>query len=130
MSHFSNINKNLIFLKDVLKTIFVTEIMLDPKFQYLPYIVSLLKLSISSLFYKDFVFEKNQAQEEKDVYETDDVQPVASEYYEEENDNESIDRSKLNTNDAYSKFKGKYLIGNVDFSDNIGRRKNIGYNAV
>lgn len=82
--------------------------MLDPKFQFLPYI----------------------AQEEKDVYETDDVQVLESEFYEEENENENIDKSKLNTNDAYNKFKGKYLIGNVDFSDNIGGKKCIGYNAV
>lgn len=52
-------------------------------------------------------------------------------YYEEENDNESIDKSKLNPNDAYRKFKGKYLVGNIDFSDNIGkRRKPYGYTAV
>jgi len=82
--------------------------MLDPKFQYLPYIAS----------------------EQKDVYETDDADPSPSEYYEEELENESIDKSKLNTSDAFNKFKGKYLIGNVDFSDNIGKRKNIGYNAV
>jgi len=82
--------------------------MLDPKFQYLPYIAS----------------------EQKDVYETDDADPSPSEYYEEELESESIDKSKLNTSDAYNKFKGKYLIGNVDFSDNIGKRKNIGYNAV
>lgn len=69
-------------------------------------------------------------EQEKDVYETDDVEPAATEYYEEEQENESIDKTKLNTNDAYNKFKGKYLIGNVDFSDNIGRRKCIGYNAV
>lgn len=72
----------------------------------------------------------SQAQEQKDVYETDDVEPSPSDYYEEETENESIDKTKLNTSDAYNKFKGKYLIGNVDFSDNIGRRKCIGYNAV
>lgn len=82
--------------------------MLDSKFQFLPYI----------------------AQEEKDVYETEDMQPVEQEYYEEEKENESIDKSKLNTNDAFNKFKGKYLVGNVDFSDNIGGRKSIGYNAM
>lgn len=53
-----------------------------------------------------------------------------SEYYEEEQENDSIDKSKLNPNDAYNKFKGKYLVGNVDFSDNIGKRRCIGYNAV
>ncbi|CRK86253.1 CLUMA_CG000176, isoform A [Clunio marinus] len=84
--------------------------MLDPKFLYLPYI----------------------AQEEKDVYETEDIPPTESEYYEEENESESIEKSVLNTEDAYNKFKGKYLIGNVDFSDNIGKgRFSVkGYNAV
>lgn len=66
----------------------------------------------------------------KDVYETDDVTANEPEYYEEEQENESIDRSKINPTDAYTKFKGKYLIGNVDFSDNIGRKRCVGYNAV
>jgi dynactin 2 len=70
-----------------------------------------------------------QAQDEKDIYETDDLPSSEPDYYEEETENESIDRSKLNTNDAYTKFKGKYLIGNVDFSDGVLRRC-IGYNAV
>lgn len=73
----------------------------------------------------------SQAREQKDVYETDDAEPSASEYYEEEHENESIDKIKLNTGDAYNKFKGKYLMSEkVDFSDNIGKRKCIGYNAV
>lgn len=103
--------------------------MLDPKFQYLPYIVS-IKVSLRSSCLVEFIAFYLQAQQTKDVYETEDVDPSPSEYYEEENENESIDKSNLNTNDAYNKFKGKYLIGNVDFSDNIGKRKNIGYNAV
>lgn len=71
-----------------------------------------------------------QAREEKDVYETEGVGSTEVEYYEEEVENDSIDRSKLNTKDAYNKFKGKYLIGKVDFSDDVGKKKNIGYNAV
>jgi dynactin-2 len=71
-----------------------------------------------------------QAIDEKDVYETENTGTNEPEYYEEEPENESIDRSKLNPNDAYSKFKGKYLIGNVDFSDSIGKKKCIGYNAL
>ncbi|KAG5678713.1 hypothetical protein PVAND_008361 [Polypedilum vanderplanki] len=81
--------------------------MLDPKFKNLPFL----------------------AQDEKDVYETDDQLSSETDYYEEETENESIDRLKLNVNDAFSKFKGKYLIGNVDFSDSISKR-NFGYNAV
>jgi dynactin-2 len=53
-----------------------------------------------------------------------------AEFYEEEPENEAIEKFKINTNDSYNRFKGKYLIGNVDFSDNIGRKKCIGYNAV
>lgn len=103
--------------------------MLDPKFQYLPYIVSIKAQQELNWATDNFNFS-SQAQEQKDVYETDDVEPAEVEYYEEENENESIDKSKLNTSDAYNKFKGKYLIGNVDFSDKIGKRRCIGYNAV
>lgn len=53
-----------------------------------------------------------------------------TEFYEEEAQNDSIDKIKLNTQDSYKKFKGKYLIGNVDFSDNLGKKRCIGYNAV
>lgn len=53
-----------------------------------------------------------------------------TEFYEEEPENESIEKLKINTHDSYNRFKGKYLIGNVDFSDNIGRKRCIGYNAV
>lgn len=35
----------------------------------------------------------------------------------------------LSTKDAYSKFKGKYLTGYVDFSDRISRRLRSGYDA-
>jgi hypothetical protein len=64
------------------------------------------------------------------VYETDDTVSNEPEYYEEEPENDSIDRSKLNPTDAFSHFKQKYLIGNVDFSDNIAKKRNNGYNAV
>ncbi|XP_070501064.1 dynactin subunit 2 [Chironomus tepperi] len=82
--------------------------MLDPKFKNLPFL----------------------AKDEKDVYETDDMVSNEPEYYEEEPENDSIDRSQLNPTDAFSHFKQKYLIGNVDFSDNIAKKRNIGYNAV
>ncbi|CAG9799450.1 unnamed protein product [Chironomus riparius] len=82
--------------------------MLDPKFKNLPFL----------------------ARDEKDVYETDDIASNEPEYYEEELENDSIDRSKLNPTDAFSHFKQKYLIGNVDFSDDISKKRNIGYNAI
>ena len=64
------------------------------------------------------------------MYETDDIASNEPEYYEEELENDSIDRSKLNPTDAFSHFKQKYLIGNVDFSDDISKKRNIGYNAM
>lgn len=88
------------------------------------------KLKVAHRCANKMTFFNHQAQDDKDVYETDDLPSSEPEYYEEEADNDSIDRSKLNTADAYTKFKGKYLIGNVDFSDSIGRRRCIGYNAV
>ncbi|XP_058833288.1 dynactin subunit 2 [Topomyia yanbarensis] len=82
--------------------------MADPKFQFLPYI----------------------AHDQPDVYETPDVaESETSDFYEEEPSNESIERLHISTKDSYNKFKGKYLTGDVDFSDRIGKRFRIGYDA-
>ncbi|XP_058457917.1 dynactin subunit 2 [Malaya genurostris] len=82
--------------------------MADPKFQFLPYI----------------------AHDQPDVYETPDVpETETSDFYEEEPSNESIERLHISTKDSYNKFKGKYLTGDVDFSDRIGKRFRIGYDA-
>lgn len=35
----------------------------------------------------------------------------------------------ISTKDSYNKFKGKYLTGNVDFSDRVGRKVRSGYDA-
>lgn len=82
--------------------------MADPKFQFLPYI----------------------AHDQPDVYETPDVpEAETSDFYEEEPSNDSIERLHISTKDSYNKFKGKYLTGDVDFSDRIGKRVRIGYDA-
>lgn len=70
------------------------------------------------------------AYDQPDVYETPDVpEPETSDYYEEEAENESIEKLNINTKDSFGKFKGKYLIGNVDFSDRLGRKVRNGYDA-
>uniref|UniRef100_A0A2M4AJR5 Putative dynactin subunit 2 n=1 Tax=Anopheles triannulatus TaxID=58253 RepID=A0A2M4AJR5_9DIPT len=83
--------------------------MADPKFQYLPYI----------------------AHDQPDVYETADVNEAdnTSDYDEEEPVNDAIERLHLSTKDSMGKFKGKYLVGDVDFSDGIGRKNRLGYDA-
>lgn len=70
------------------------------------------------------------AYDQPDCYETPDVaEPETSDYYEEEPENESIERLHISTKDSYNKFKGKHLTGNVDFSDRLGRRIRNGYDA-
>lgn len=82
--------------------------MADPKFQFLPYI----------------------AHDQPDVYETPDApESETSDFYDEEPSNDSIERLHISTKDSYNKFKGKYLTGNVDFSDRIGRKIRNGYDA-
>ncbi|KXJ75253.1 dynactin subunit 2 [Aedes albopictus] len=82
--------------------------MADPKFQFLPYI----------------------AHDQPDVYETPDApESETSDFYDEEPSNESIERLHISTKDSYNKFKGKYLTGNVDFSDRIGKKIRNGYDA-
>lgn len=64
------------------------------------------------------------------MYETPDVpESDTSDFYEEEPSNESIERLHISTKDSYNKFKGKYLTGDVDFSDRIGKKLRIGYDA-
>lgn len=80
----------------------------DPKFQFLPYI----------------------AHDQPDVYETPDVaEAETSDFYEEETTNDNIERLHISTKDSYNKFKGKYLTGDVDFSDRIGKKFRTGYDA-
>lgn len=72
-----------------------------------------------------------QAYDQPDVYETADNIPEqeTSDYYEEEVDNEHIERLHISTKDSFNRFKGKYLSGNVDFSDRIGKNSRPGYDA-
>lgn len=82
--------------------------MTDPKFQFLPYI----------------------AHDQPDVYETPDIpDSETSDFYEEEPSNDSIERFHISTKSSYNKFKGKYLTGDVDFSDRIGKKIRTGYDA-
>lgn len=69
------------------------------------------------------------AYDQPDVYETGDL-PEADqpEPYEEE-ENDSIEQLHLSVKDSFNKFKGKFLTGNVDFSDRLSRKNRIGYRA-
>uniref|UniRef100_A0A0K8TMC0 Putative dynamitin n=1 Tax=Tabanus bromius TaxID=304241 RepID=A0A0K8TMC0_TABBR len=70
------------------------------------------------------------AYDQPDIYETPDIpEPDTSDYYEEEPENESIERPHLSAKSSYGKFKGKHLEGNVDFSDRLSRRIRTGYDA-
>lgn len=52
-----------------------------------------------------------------------------SDFYEEEIKNEAIERLHINTKISYNRFKGKYLTGDVDFSDRLGKKLRTGYDA-
>ncbi|XP_045482033.1 dynactin subunit 2-like [Harmonia axyridis] len=72
------------------------------------------------------------ALDEPDVYETNDLpesDQVTDFYYEKEN--EVIERIHIEPDQAFSKFKGKYLNQrNADFSDGIGNSNKTGYDAT
>uniref|UniRef100_A0A1B0DJR6 Uncharacterized protein n=1 Tax=Phlebotomus papatasi TaxID=29031 RepID=A0A1B0DJR6_PHLPP len=68
--------------------------------------------------------------DQPDVYETPDVPEVeTSDYYEEDPENSAIECLQLSTKDSFNKFRGKYLKGDVDFSDKISKRSRTGYTA-
>ncbi|XP_037032946.1 dynactin subunit 2 [Bradysia coprophila] len=70
------------------------------------------------------------AYDQPDIYETADVvDQETSDYYDEEPENESIERLHISTKDSFNKFKGKYLTGHVDFSDSLSKRLRTGYDA-
>uniref|UniRef100_A0A6P4FM28 Dynactin subunit 2 n=1 Tax=Drosophila rhopaloa TaxID=1041015 RepID=A0A6P4FM28_DRORH len=82
--------------------------MADPKFQNLPGI----------------------AYDQPDVFETpDELEPDTSDYYEEEPENEAIERLHISPSVAHKRFSGATLEGSVDFTDRIGRRVCRGYDA-
>ncbi|XP_038220734.1 dynactin subunit 2 [Zerene cesonia] len=69
------------------------------------------------------------AYDQPDVYETGDL-PEADqpEPYEDE-ENECIEQLHLSVKDSFNKFRGKFLTGNVDFSDRLSRKTRIGYRS-
>ncbi|XP_045498776.1 dynactin subunit 2 [Colias croceus] len=69
------------------------------------------------------------AYDQPDVYETGDL-PEADqpEPYEDE-ENECIEQLHLSVKDSFNKFRGKFLTGNVDFSDRLSRKSRIGYRS-
>lgn len=71
------------------------------------------------------------AYDEPDVYETNELpeSDQAADFYEEEND--PIEKIHIASDDAFNKFKGKYVDGaHVDFSSKIEKRIRTGYNAA
>lgn len=105
--------------------------MADPKFANLPGIVSRqLKWDFYSVHNFVFFIDFHQAYDQPDVYETADVvDQETSDYYDEEPENESIERLHISTKDSFNKFKGKHLTGHVDFSDSLSKRLRTGYDA-
>lgn len=70
------------------------------------------------------------AHDEPDVYETSDLpeSEQTADFFEEEND--PIERIHISSNEAFNKFKGKYLGSeNVDFSNKVSRKNRIGYDS-
>ncbi|XP_045536363.1 dynactin subunit 2 [Papilio machaon] len=69
------------------------------------------------------------AYDQPDVYETGDLPEADQPEPFEEEENESIEQLHLSVKDSFNKFKGKFLTGNVDFSDRLSRKTRIGYRA-
>lgn len=72
----------------------------------------------------------SQALGEPDIYETNDLpeSDQTSDFYEEES--EVIESIQINPNEAFNKFKGKYLSASkVDFSGRISKNIRTGYDS-
>lgn len=70
------------------------------------------------------------AYDQPDIFETVDVEEKETPlYYNEEIENESIERLHLSSKEAYNKFRGKFLTGYVDFSDRLGKKARTGYDS-
>lgn len=67
------------------------------------------------------------AYDQPDVYETGDLPEADQPDPAEEEDNECIEQLHLSVKDSFNKFRGKFLTGNVDFSDRLSRKSRIGY---
>uniref|UniRef100_A0A1A9WWN9 Dynactin subunit 2 n=1 Tax=Glossina brevipalpis TaxID=37001 RepID=A0A1A9WWN9_9MUSC len=71
------------------------------------------------------------AYDQPDVYETpDNPEPETSDYYEEETENEAIERLHISTQNSYQRFRNARLDGPVDFSERINKRGCRGYDAA
>lgn len=96
------------------------------------FLIFTLKLSEREMqfFSSDTNSPFSQAHDEPDVYETSDLpeSDQSTDFFEEEND--PIERIHLSTDEAFNKFKGKYLDSeNVDFSTRLAKRSRTGYDA-
>ncbi|KAI5635801.1 dynamitin domain-containing protein [Phthorimaea operculella] len=69
------------------------------------------------------------AYDQPDVYETGDLPEADQPETFEEEENECIEQLHLSVKDSFNKFKGKFLTGNVDFSDRLSRKTRIGYRS-
>ncbi|XP_053609676.1 dynactin subunit 2 [Plodia interpunctella] len=69
------------------------------------------------------------AYDQPDVYETGDLPEADQSDTFEEEENECIEQLHLSVKDSFNKFKGKFLTGNVDFSDRLSRKIRIGYRS-
>ncbi|XP_060803481.1 dynactin subunit 2 [Amyelois transitella] len=69
------------------------------------------------------------AYDQPDVYETGDLPEADQPDTFEEEENECIEQLHLSVKDSFNKFKGKFLTGNVDFSDRLSRKTRIGYRS-
>ncbi|XP_052753314.1 dynactin subunit 2 [Galleria mellonella] len=69
------------------------------------------------------------AYDQPDVYETGELPEADQPEPSEEEENECIEQLHLSVKDSFNKFKGKFLTGNVDFSDRLSRKTRIGYRA-
>ncbi|OWR46765.1 dynactin subunit 2 [Danaus plexippus] len=69
------------------------------------------------------------AYDQPDVYETDDLPEADQPDPYEEEENSCIEQLHLSVKDSFNTFKGKFLTGNVDFSDRLSRKNRIGYRA-
>uniref|UniRef100_A0A1A9Z4F8 Dynactin subunit 2 n=1 Tax=Glossina pallidipes TaxID=7398 RepID=A0A1A9Z4F8_GLOPL len=69
--------------------------------------------------------------DQPDVYETpDNPEQETSDYYEEEPENEAIERLHISTQNSYQRFRHARLEGPVDFSERINKRACRGYGAA
>ncbi|XP_077290053.1 dynactin subunit 2 [Arctopsyche grandis] len=67
------------------------------------------------------------AYDQPDVYESGDLPEADQQDENSEEENECIEKMNISVSDSFQKFKGKQVIGSVDFSDRISRKIRTGY---